>query len=489
MSIQAHILIIEDEIIQQRLISSIIKKVYQHVDVCCSGAEALTFLTDQSTRLPDVILLDQIMPEMNGIDVLYALRKIPLNIPVIMLTGQASLAVVVEAMRAGASDFIVKPASAERIRSAIQAALEGRSLAGNIVEDLTPQIREAGEDQHQARGFETLIGTSSAMVRAKRLGIKAAQSTIPVLIEGESGVGKEVFARAIHFASARRDKPFVAVNCGAIPDNLVESTLFGHEKGAFTGATENRTGMFEQAGGGTLFLDEVGELPLDVQVKLLRALQEREVTPVGARRTVKIDIRILSATNRILGAEVEQGNFREDLFYRLNVYPVLLAPLRDRLTDIPALTNHLLDRIARAEGMTPKYISARTIELLQSYSWPGNIRQLQNALFRAALLAEGDQLDIEDFPILSQGIDRRYTIPFPPPAGSPSQVFDQIQPILATGDNGHIRPLAAIEREHILAALKRYDGCMAEVARRLNIGRSTLYRKVALYGLEAEAKS
>src|SRR5690349_1794785 len=239
------------------------------------------------------------------------------------------------------------------------------------------------------------------MTGVLRIAEKAAASGIAVLIEGESGVGKELIARAIHGQGERQSKPFVAVNCGAIPDNLVESILFGHEKGAFTGATERHTGKFVEASGGTLFLDEVGELPPTAQVKLLRAIQEGEVEPVGARKAVKVDVRIVSATNRDLIADVKKGRFREDLFYRLHVFPITVPPLRERPADIPALARHFLALFAAEEGKPIRAITPDAAGLLTAYHWPGNIRQLENAVFRAVVLAEGDSLGINEFPQIS----------------------------------------------------------------------------------------
>jgi len=300
-----------------------------------------------------------------------------------------------------------------------------------------------------------------------------------------------VFANAIHDASDRSGTPFVAVNCGAIPENLVESILFGHEKGAFTGATEKRIGKFQEADGGTLFLDEVGELPLDVQVKLLRAIQEKEIDPVGGRQSIKVDIRIISATNRNLAERVAAGAFREDLFYRLNVYPIHLPPLRERKSDIPALTEHFLDQIAAMEDMARKQVSMEALRLLENYDWPGNIRQLQNALFRAVILSDGDVLTPADFPHLQPFAGTVPPQPEPHHAQTQTAPGPAIQTPQADGmllalnsSDGHIKRFDELEAEIIRSALAQYDGKMAEVVRRLGIGRSTLYRKVAEYGLD-----
>jgi DNA-binding NtrC family response regulator len=333
-----------------------------------------------------------------------------------------------------------------------------------------------------------------------------------VLVEGESGVGKELVARAIHGQGERRAKPFIAVNCGAIPDNLVESILFGHEKGSFTGATEKHAGKFLEASGGTLFLDEVGELPMAAQVKLLRAIQEGEVEPVGGRKPVKVDVRIISATNRNLIDDVKSGRFREDLFYRLHVFPIAVPPLRERAEDIPDLVRHFLARIAAEEGKRVRAISSEALALLGHHRWPGNVRQLENAVFRAVVLADGDEIGAGEFPQLlharmaaptiapaaddvPQHSERTPAAPMildeapatSPHADAPSAPMsaDALALIDAAGN---VRPLEELEADVIRFAIARYRGQMSEVARRLRIGRSTLYRKLDELGFGA-AKS
>jgi DNA-binding NtrC family response regulator len=336
---------------------------------------------------------------------------------------------------------------------------------------------------------------------------KAATSGIPVLVAGESGVGKELIARAIHGSGERRTKPFVAVNCGAMPENLVESILFGHEKGSFTGATERHVGKFIEASGGTLFLDEVGELPPAAQVKLLRAIQEGEVEPVGARKPVKVDVRIISATNRDLIADVKQGRFREDLFYRLHVFPITVPPLRERPADIPALARHFLARFAAEEGKRIRSVTPEVLRLLTAFNWPGNIRQLENAVFRAVVLAEGDSIGIDEFPQIAAQISAPVGSPMPalpeePQAlaeyhGEPGAVAEHVPapPAIPAGPlvdvlplldvEGDVRPLEELEADLIRYAITHYRGQMSEVARRLQIGRSTLYRKLEALGLNS----
>jgi DNA-binding NtrC family response regulator len=338
---------------------------------------------------------------------------------------------------------------------------------------------------------------------------KSAGSAIPVLIEGESGVGKELVARAIHGSGARKGRPFVAVNCGALPENLIESILFGHEKGAFTGATERHEGKFQEASGGTLFLDEVGELPPPAQVKLLRALQEGEVEPVGGKRPVQVNVRVISATNRDLSADVRSGRFREDLFYRLHVFPILVPPLRERAEDIPDLTRHFMVRFAAEEGKRVRSMSAEALRLLSAYSWPGNVRQLENAIFRAVVLAEGEEIGLDEFPqIADPGEHASAPLSAPlAPAADPTAA-PPLAPGIVIGDEaaitlgasgegvslpdhlvnlvdeaGHARPLEEVEADAIRFALSHYHNQMSEVARRLRIGRSTLYRKLDGLGL------
>jgi DNA-binding NtrC family response regulator len=336
------------------------------------------------------------------------------------------------------------------------------------------------------------------MQNVLRMADKAASSAIPVLVEGESGVGKELIARAIHGSSDRATKPFIAVNCGAIPDNLVESTLFGQEKGSFTGATERHAGKFVEASGGTLFLDEVSELPLAAQVKLLRALQEGEVEAVGGRRPIKVDVRIISATNRNLLDLAKSGAFREDLFYRLHVLPLTVPPLRSRREDIPHLLRHFLARFSAEENRPINAITQDALAALSAFPWPGNVRQLENAVYRAVVVSESTTLDTSHFPLLSAApaaapgivpLDERTELerlaPYPPMAAQPVASHDiPIAPTPPAGQlsllraDGEVRPIEEIESEAIKFAIAHYRGQMSEVARRLKIGRSTLYRKL-----------
>ena len=426
------------------------------------------------------------MPGLDGMGVLDKIREAALNIPVIVQTAHGGIDNVVSAMRAGAHDFVVKPVGMERLQVSLRNALNASALKGEL-----QRIRHSREGRLT---FADIITRSETMTAVLRTAQKAATSGIPVLIEGESGVGKELFARAIHGSSERKSKPFVAVNCGAIPDNLVESILFGHERGAFTGATERHTGKFVEASGGTLFLDEISELPLTAQVKLLRALQEGAVEAVGGRKPVKVDVRIISATNRNLLDHVKRGHFREDLFYRLHVLPLTVPPLRARREDIPHLLRHFLARFGAEENRTISGISGEAMAHLAQLEWPGNIRQLENAVYRAVVMSEGDQLGLADFPLAaaqpavtvqphSEPLVLSPTLhPTAPALVSGSDI--PIAPLPTGGtlsmlnNAGDVRPLEEMEHEIIRFAISHYRGQMSEVARRLKIGRSTLYRKL-----------
>jgi DNA-binding NtrC family response regulator len=349
---------------------------------------------------------------------------------------------------------------------------------------LSGEVSRLTRRMEGALGFDDLVGRSPAMTKAIGLARRAAASTIPVLIEGESGVGKELMARAIQGSGERSGKPFVAVNCGAIPDNLVESILFGHERGAFTGAAERHTGKFLEATGGTLFLDEIGELKLDMQVKLLRALQEGEIDPVGGKKPIKVDIRLISATNRDLWRLVQEGKFREDLYYRLNVYPIRVPPMRERPEDLLPLIGHFIARISLAEGKRIVGIDPAAERLLTGYDWPGNVRQLENAVFRAVVLCDGERLSVCDFPQIAQLAGMPTPVRAPGGGGTAGpngalSVFD---------GGGDLRPLADVEADMIRHAIDRYRGQMTEISRRLGIGRSTLYRKVRDLGLEVRGE-
>ena len=477
------VLVVDDDPTQRRLVQAVLDREGYAVVHAESGGEAIDRLTKGGGA--DVVLLDMVMPRMSGLECLAEIRTAGVTTPVIVLTANGGIETVVKAMQAGAQDFFIKPASPERILVGIRNALQ--------LTQLTAEVGRLKKHVSGRTSFDDLVGDSQPMRLVKAFGARAAKSSIPVLITGESGVGKEVIARALHGASGRAGKPFVAVNCGALPANLIESILFGHEKGSFTGAHDKHLGKFAEASGGTLFLDEIGELPLDMQVKLLRALQEGEIDPVGSKRSVKVDVRIVSATNRDPAQQVKAGLFREDLYYRLNVFPIEAPALRERREDIPALVDHFIARFNVEEGRRVAAASAETLALLTAFDWPGNVRQLENAVYRAIVLADAPYLQPHDFPAIS-GLSApapaetgdRPTIaaasalhpgvinPPPPPE----------QPIRILDERGHLRTLEDIERDLIQHAIEVYAGHMSEIARRLGIGRSTLYRKVREQGLE-----
>jgi DNA-binding NtrC family response regulator len=486
----ALVLIVDDDPIQRRLLEAMIRRFGYEVESAESGEGALTRLQLADRPPIDLVILDLVMPDLDGMGVLERMRKSEIATPAIVQTAHGSIETVISAMRAGALDFVVKPVGAERLQVSIKNALR--------VDALEDELRRATRRSAGELTFRDIVTKAENMSRVIRLAERAAKSNIPVLIEGESGVGKELMARAIQGVSERRGRPFVPVNCGALPENLVESILFGHEKGAFTGATEKHIGKFAEANGGTLFLDEIGELPMDAQVKLLRALQEGEIDPVGARRPVKIDFRLVSATNQNLVELVRRGRFREDLFYRLNVFPITIPPLRARTQDVPDLARRFLARFCAEEGKRIRGLSSEALALLAAYQWPGNVRQLENALFRAVVLADGDELTTAEFPQIAAqvaGFDVRIPpIPAPPvdraepaPLESMGPPFEPRDPnvMRLLDDTGDVRKLEDVEAEAIRFALAHYRGQMSKIARKLGIGRSTLYRKMKDIGVEA----
>jgi DNA-binding NtrC family response regulator len=498
------ILVVDDDPVQCRILEGILQKSGYEPVILDNGDAALTLLAGGDGARIDCVILDLVMPNLDGMGVLARLRQAANAVPVIVQTAHGGIDNVVSAMRAGAVDFVVKPVGVERLLVSLRNALNTSALEG--------ELQRIKHSRSGTLGFADIITKSPSMHAVLRMAEKAATSNIPVLISGESGVGKELIACAIHGSGERRAKPFVAVNCGAMPENLVESILFGHEKGSFTGATERHTGKFVEASGGTLFLDEVGELPPAAQVKLLRAIQESEVEPVGGRKPIKVDVRIVSATNRDLIADVKAGRFREDLFYRLHVFPITVPPLRDRLSDIPALARHFLARFAAEEGKRIRLITPEALHVLTAFRWPGNIRQLENTLFRAVVLAESDTVGLAEFPQIAaqvgaQPIDpnmparadqplvpdfnqaellvsHRDSEMTPPPPATPIAMPADVLPLLDAA--GEVRPLEQLEGDLIRYAVSHYRGQMSEVARRLQIGRSTLYRKLDALGLNSE---
>jgi len=495
------ILVVEDDPVQRRLLKNAIERSGHVVHQAENGRIGLE-MVKRDPALFNVIVLDLMMPEMTGLEFLEALHDFGTQIPVIVQTGQGGIETVVQAMRAGAFDFVVKPVSPERINTSISNAMK--------LDHREVKARAGRRSRSGSVGFDDIVSASPAMIRVIDLAQRASQSNIPVVLEGESGVGKELVARAIQSGGDRASKPFVTVNCGAIPHNLVESILFGHEKGAFTGATEKHIGKFMEADGGTIFLDEIGDLPLEVQVKLLRAVQQGEIETVGARTAHKVNVRLISATNKDLIEEVKNGHFREDLYYRLNVFPITIPALRKRKEDIPHLVRVFADRFSSEQKNGRRMtVNAGALALLTAYDWPGNIRQLENAIFRAVVLAEGPELTEADFPQIAAQLpnydvvdhlalvaDNSHLDPdaeFPEDYQAES-VAETMRRGTEASDNaissvnqsGDVRRLADVEEELIRFALKFYRGQMSQVARKLGIGRSTLYRKLKDYGIDPD---
>ena len=497
------VLIVDDDPVHRRLMQGICERAGYFVTTQPDGQGAIDLLRGSEGAGIGVVLLDLMMPNLSGMETLEEIKRIRADLPVIVLTAKGSIGTVVEAMQAGASDFFVKPASPERIVISLKQVTDVKTLRN--------EVQRLERKQTGTMGFGDIIGDSPALKACARMGERAAASNIPILITGESGTGKEMMARAIQGASDRSGKPFVTVNCGALPENLVESILFGHEKGAFTGAVSKHAGKFQEADGGTIFLDEVGELPLEAQVKLLRVLQEGEVDPVGSKKPVKVDVRVISATNRNLEDEVRAGRFREDLFYRLSVFPIEVPALRERREDIPALITHFIDRYNASEGRSVRGVQHHVLDVLQKQDWPGNIRQLENTIYRAVILSEGPWLSASDFPLLASVFTAEGIEDCPPreqmedtdtaqsadgdtadPRDDAADMFTETDPDegdYTLSEDVRLLDLSEIERDLIAMAIEKYDGQMSEVARRLGIGRSTLYRKVQEQGLEVKRAS
>ncbi|HEX8443319.1 MAG TPA: sigma-54 dependent transcriptional regulator [Allosphingosinicella sp.] len=477
------LLLIDDEPAQRRLVTAIGARAGWWVMGAPDVDAAARLLQDDPGKDVDAILLDHWLPGPAGTEVIEQIRALRPDLPLLILTAQTSVAVAVEAMRAGAHDFLVKPLAPDRLLAALNAATDRRQRGG--------ELRPLSEKISKTLAFDEIVGSSPEFRSTLAIAAKAARARVSVLIEGESGSGKEVIAQAIHSSSPRAKRPMLTVNCGAIPENLVDSVLFGHEKGAFTGAFDRHIGRFEDADGSTIFLDEVSELPLETQVKLLRVLETGEFQRLGSRISQTVDVRIIAATNRRLIDEVARGTFREDLYYRLNIVHTALPPLRARASDIPALARHLLGRIAEQPGMRHLSITDDGLAVLMSYGWPGNVRQLQNALFRAAVLCEGNALTAADFPQIKQEAtfskraDDYHARPLN--GASNAAALSHGPGITLYESDGNLRPLEDIEADVIRLAIGHYRGRMTEVARRLGIGRSTLYRKLGELGIDNAA--
>jgi two-component system nitrogen regulation response regulator NtrX len=407
---------------------------------------------------PDVIFLDVKMPGLDGLDVLARLRAHDPSALVVMISGHGTIDTAVEATRKGAYDFLEKPLDSDRLLVTLRRALELKGLTESMA-DLKSQVESRYE----------IVGTSYQIRQVLERVEKVSPTEARVLVTGENGTGKELVARAIHRLSARADQEFVDVNCAAIPSELIESALFGHMKGSFTGAVADRAGKFEQADGGTLFLDEVGDMSLDAQAKVLRALETGVVTRVGGTKSIEVDVRVVAATNKDLAREIEAGHFREDLFYRLNVVPIHVPSLRERREDIPMLIRHFTDLMATHEGVTPRRFDEGAIARMVELPWPGNVRELRNTVERLMILSAGDAVRAEDVEALASG--------GAPPSGAGGE-------LLAAETFSDFKDRA--ERAFILRRLRENDWNVAETARKIDMPRSNLYKKIEKYGLSRE---
>jgi DNA-binding NtrC family response regulator len=457
---KAKVLVFDDDTDSLESIATALRRDGFEVHPFADPKEGLLHLASEGG---DVVLTDLKMPGITGMEVVRRVVQEYPAVPVVVVTAFGTVESAVEAIRAGASDFLLKPVGIPQLRAAVFKAAKERSKNVEL-EKKDREIRRLREENTRKQGVRRITGDSRKIKEMIQKIHTVAQTRMNVLILGESGTGKELVARAIHDESPRWDKSFLPINCAAIPENLLESELFGHEKGAFTGAVAARPGMMEIADGGTLFLDEVGEMSLALQVKLLRAIEQKEVIRVGGSEVIRVDVRIIAATNQDLKAKVASRTFREDLFYRLNVFGITVPPLRERREDIPKLAAHLLGEVARENNVTPRKLSPGARIALLAYQWPGNVRELRNAMETASLVARGGTIEWGDLPpeILENILPPSPTGPIPLPSS---------------------RTLEETEREAIVAALLKTDGNKTQAAKMLGIGLRTLHRKVKEYGI------
>ncbi len=456
----ASILIVDDEEAIRTSLRSILEDEGYEVAVAANGLEALKIY---GTDPPDLMILDIWMPEMDGLETLRRVKEFVPTTQVMMISGHGSIETAVKAIKLGAYDYIEKPLSLENVTFRVKQALEQYRLAQE-----NRALRSKVE-----RKFE-LVGQSPVMQRLRELIATAGPTNSRVLIGGENGTGKELVARAIHLHSPRADHPFVAVNCAAIPETLIESELFGHEKGSFTGAISMKRGQFEQANGGTLFLDEIGDMSLSTQAKVLRALQEQQFTRVGGTKLMKVDVRVLAASNKDLEKEIGKGQFREDLYYRLNVVPIVVPPLRERREDIPALVQHFMRLHAEEQGLRMKDVSPEAMGVFQQYDWPGNIRELRNLIERLMIMVPGFTIEAAQATLSLQG---RTTGVVPTNTSSATPLLSKSYDSLRDARN-------AFEKEYISRKLREHHWNISRTADDLKIERSHLHRKIKLLDVE-----
>ncbi len=443
------IFVVDDEESMCNFMSIMLQKEGYRVETSVSSRDAVGRICDGNF---DLVIADMMMPEMNGLELIDTVRRRKQNQNFIMMTAFASVESAIEAMKKGASDYITKPFKIDEIKLTIDKVISHHK----IVDENKALKKQLG----QVKDLEGFIGMSEPVLKLKELVKQVARVDSTVLIRGESGTGKDLLAKAIHALSDRSDNPFVSINCAAIPETLLESELFGHGRGAFTGAIKDKEGLFKVADGGTFFLDEIGNTSLAIQVKLLRVLEEKKITPVGETAQISVDVRLICATNANLEEEVNSGDFRADLFYRLNVIPITIPPLRDRVEDIPLLIDHFVERFCRRHNLVIREIQPDVYDRLAAYPWPGNVRELENTIERAILLAKDEILSLQSFP--------------------ESITSDRQESIVSAAD--HKTPsLESIEQAYIHWVLEQNDGNKSKAARILGIDTSTLYRKLDRY--------
>jgi two-component system, NtrC family, nitrogen regulation response regulator NtrX len=460
---KSRILVIDDEVaIRESLRMTLEYEGYECL-LAATGQEGLALAERES---PDLVLLDVKMPGMDGIEVLERLRATNEALPVIVVSGHGTISTAVEATKKGAFDFIEKPFASDRVLVSLRNALDQRRLR-----DENRSLKRAVEVRHQ------MVGESMALKQVMAAVTRAAPTNATVLIQGESGVGKELVARTIHRNSLRSRERFVQVNCAAIPEELIESELFGHEKGSFTGATEKQVGKFEQADRGTIFLDEVGDMSAKTQAKVLRVLQEGEVERLGSARTIKVDVRVIAATNKNLEEEIEKGHFREDLYFRLAVIPIHVPPLRERPEDIPQLVRHYMDYFSRENNARPRRITPAALEAMQRYRWKGNIRELRNTVERLMIMTPGDTIDLPDLP----GVIRS---PSAAPVSAAARATAAAEPTAAVGTLREFKDNA--ERAYLVAKLRENAWNISKTAEVIDTPRSNLYKKLEQYQISQE---
>ncbi len=451
------VFIVDDEQAISKLLSYWIKDKWKYdVEIFSNGEDVLKKLHLK----PDIVLLDIMLPGLDGLETLKRIKQLDPDLPVIMLSAQGSIEVAVESLRLGAFDYFAKPIDLQKLEPALRNAIKNY--------DLIKEVQNLKDEIKKEYSFANIISADSKMQEVFKLVTKVLNNDITVLIYGESGTGKELIARAIHYNGRRKDKPFVVVNCASIPRELLESELFGHEKGSFTGAHQRKLGKFEIANGGTIFLDEVGELEMLLQAKLLRVIQEREFERVGGTELIKTDVRIISATNRDLKQAVESKQFREDLFYRLNSFPIFIPPLRHRKGDILVLAQHFLENFNKKLNKTIKGFSKRGLKLIYEYPWPGNIREMENTIERCMIISDREIIDIEDLPAHLRETDTLINIDYAGPLFSDDTII----------------PFEKLKEEAIRHALNVTKGNIVEAAKKLQLGRATIYRLMEKYKIE-----